>query len=333
MGLLAAEITAGPQDPSGLYKRSPAISARLLRTDRRSGDARKKDTPRQALARWARARKLAGDPIRPSSPGARQRPAFRRHQGDVEERLARGAALGHRGCLQDLCGELPGPESPAPHPAGSQGRRRAGLRQGEARLGRHAPGSPEALSRRTDRKSPRPPRHSHRPGQCPADGLPAHRRLLGRQIGRGRGGGGVGQLSRHLPGDRAGCRSRHGGGDALGAVYGGGAPGHGQSCRGPDHDDGRRHLRLPGRGRLSAGALSAGAAGRGPRCLQRRARLHARLLRRHHLRLPLCHVPGADAGHRPDAGPAADRAGNGHPEFHPRSAFHLRLGSFCRPTA
>ena len=117
------------------------------------------------------------------------------------------------------------------------------------------------------------------------------------------------------------------GSDALGAIYGGGAPGHGQSCRGPDHDDGGRHLRLPGRGRLSAGALSAGAAGCGPRCLQRRARLHARRLRRHHLRLPLCHVPGADARRRPDADAAADRHGSGHPELHPRSAFHLRLGA------
>ena len=52
-------------------------------------------------------RELAGEKIVKTSshrPGKRR--TDRRNQGDRGERMVRRAAVGHRRCLQDLCGEL-----------------------------------------------------------------------------------------------------------------------------------------------------------------------------------------------------------------------------------
>ena len=201
----------------------------------------------------------------------------------------------------------------------------AKLRNPEQEPQKHAERAPEAVSRRTDRHGADPACDSDHARQPVADRLPVDRRVLGRPPGRGGGGGGIGQLSGHLPGDRAGRRPRHRGRHAVGPVHGRRPPGHGQSRRGADHADGRHHLGRSGRGGLCAGALPARTVGRRARRLSRRARLHARLLHRHHLRLPLRHVPGADARRRRNPNAAHDRARHGAVEFRARSAVHLRL--------
>jgi len=119
LGLLAAEMTAQTQrDPSQLFETltsefgvsyyeridAPATAAqknllKALSPDKLAiKDPRRRFRPRRAHRR------------------ARQRPVLRRHQGRHRQWLVRGAALGHRGRLQDLCGKLPQRKPSAPDP-------------------------------------------------------------------------------------------------------------------------------------------------------------------------------------------------------------------------
>ena len=65
----------------------------------------------------------------------------RRVESHSRERLVRGPAVRHREHLQDLCGELPGSGSSAPHHRGSPGHRQQGFDDGNA--GREVPGQDE----------------------------------------------------------------------------------------------------------------------------------------------------------------------------------------------
>ena len=78
----------------------------------------------QLSPRQVRSAELAGEKIQMHShPGARQRCADRRLEGDRRERMVRGATIRHRGHLQDLCRELPRHGSSAPHPGRGPGHR------------------------------------------------------------------------------------------------------------------------------------------------------------------------------------------------------------------
>ncbi len=129
LALLASEITAVTgKTPSEHYKGltdrfgSPAY-ARI--------DAPASREEKALLAKLSPAQVTADDPggrARHRRPhrGTGQRRGPRRHQGDHRERLVRGAALRHRGCLQDLRRVLPRPRAPRPGPGGGEGRGRGG---------------------------------------------------------------------------------------------------------------------------------------------------------------------------------------------------------------
>ena len=110
LGLLAAEMTGahGP-GPGRDLRRYHARSRRLvLRAHRRAGvtgaegRAARSLSPDDVAGQGARGRADRGE----AHQGARQRPADRRDQGRRRTRLVRRAAVRHRGCLQDLRGEL-----------------------------------------------------------------------------------------------------------------------------------------------------------------------------------------------------------------------------------
>jgi phosphoglucomutase len=112
LNLLAAEITAVTgKDPGDIYKDLEARHGSPIyeRLQAPAGMAQKKLlsslSPEQVTSA-----ELAGEPILAKithAPG--QRRVHRRAEGGHAERLVRGAALGHRGHVQDLCGELSGP--------------------------------------------------------------------------------------------------------------------------------------------------------------------------------------------------------------------------------
>ena len=125
--LLAAEITArAGRDPGELYREltrefgepaydrveAPATPEQKARLSRLS--------PEQVAST-----DLAGEQIQSIlDPRARQRRPHRRPEGHRRDRLVRRAPLRHRGHLQDLRRELPGPRPPTPHPARSPSPRR-----------------------------------------------------------------------------------------------------------------------------------------------------------------------------------------------------------------
>ena len=131
LGLLAAEITAQTKrDPGEAYdditrelgvafyeridapatpEQKELLKIALARSDRHDGTCRRANT-------------------RDANRRAGQRPSVRRNQGDCRKRMVCRAAVRHRGCLQDLCRELPQRRSPAAHPAGGKRRRSATFR-------------------------------------------------------------------------------------------------------------------------------------------------------------------------------------------------------------
>ena len=133
LGLLAAEMTARTKsDPSQLFEK---LTGELgvpfyERIDAPATSAQKNLLKALSPEKLAMA-ELAGEPVRAAFiGGARQRPAVRRHQGDVRQRMVRGAAVGHRGCLQDLCGELSQRKTPAADPGRGPARHHACIRGG-----------------------------------------------------------------------------------------------------------------------------------------------------------------------------------------------------------
>ncbi len=139
LGLLAAEITARTKrDPGELYAAPHArVGRALLREDRRARDAR---TERSVADRIARADRNEGTCRRADPRAAHrrpgQRPSVRRDQGDCRERMVRGAAVRHGGCLQDLCREFPQRKTPASDPTGGARRHRASVPVGKTRVRR-----------------------------------------------------------------------------------------------------------------------------------------------------------------------------------------------------
>ena len=124
--LLAAEITARMgRDPGEIYRELTREFGEPV-YDRVEAPAtpEQKETAGETLAAAGRAhrsgrRKNPGHP----HPRAGQRRSHRRVEGGGGERMVRGASVGDRGYLQDLCGELPGSGSSAPHRGGSTGDR------------------------------------------------------------------------------------------------------------------------------------------------------------------------------------------------------------------
>ena len=125
--LLAAEITARMgRDPGEIYREltdefgAPAYD----RVDAPATPAQKKMlaqlSPEQVHSAAAGGRKDTGD----AHPRARQRCADRRSEGGDRKRLVCGAAVRHRGHLQDLRREFSGRGPSAPHPVRSADHRR-----------------------------------------------------------------------------------------------------------------------------------------------------------------------------------------------------------------
>ena len=120
--LLAAEITARMgRDPGEIYRELTREFGEPV-YDRVEAPA----TPEQKamLAKLSpqqvKLTELAGEKIQDCPhPRAGQRRAHRRVEGNRRKRMVRGASVRDRGYLQDLCGELPGSGSSAPHPGGS----------------------------------------------------------------------------------------------------------------------------------------------------------------------------------------------------------------------
>ena len=132
LGLLAAEMTARTgRDPSQLFEQLTERTRRaVLRADRCAGDTGAEEPAEGAVAGKAGDEgtgRRAG--ARGADRGARQRSVVRRHQGLDRQRLVCRAAVGHRGCLQDLRGKLSQRITSAANPARGAVRHRAGLRR------------------------------------------------------------------------------------------------------------------------------------------------------------------------------------------------------------
>ena len=114
MALLAAEITARTgKDPGEHYR---ALEARFgvsaLHANRCAGHAAAEGAAAEAVARGRHGDSACRRADRPETdPRAGERRADRRAEGRRRERLVRGAAIGHRGHLQDLRGELQEPRA------------------------------------------------------------------------------------------------------------------------------------------------------------------------------------------------------------------------------
>ena len=150
--LLAAEITArAGRDPGELYRELAREFGDPV-DDRVDAPATPQQKKQLAALSPQRRSSAPSSPARRSSgildQRAGQRRADRRRQGDRRERLVRRAAVGHRGHLQDLRGELPRRGSSAPHPGGSAGDRRCRACGGKAR-------TLSSVSARKPRKGPR----------------------------------------------------------------------------------------------------------------------------------------------------------------------------------
>ena len=120
--LLAAEITARMgRDPGEIYRELTREFGEPV-YDRVEAPAtpEQKETAGETLAAAGPAHRAGGrkNPDCPH-PRAGQRRSHRRVEGDGRERMVRGASVRDREYLQDLCGELPGSGSSAPHPGGS----------------------------------------------------------------------------------------------------------------------------------------------------------------------------------------------------------------------
>ena len=120
--LLAAEITARMgRDPGEIYREltrefgEPVYDRVEAPATPEQKKLLAKLSPQQVTAHRTGGRK---DPDHPH-PRAGQRRSHRRVEGDGRKRMVRGASVRDRGYLQDLCGELPGSGSSAPHPGGS----------------------------------------------------------------------------------------------------------------------------------------------------------------------------------------------------------------------
>ena len=118
------------------------------------------------------------------------------------------------------------------------------------------------IAGRADRAGADLSRGSHHLGQRAADGLPAHRRLLGGPARRLRRCGGGDQLPGHVPRHCARRGFRHGRRYPQCPIHGCRPPGSGESrCRADDAGRGRQ-LRHPRDRRLFADAASVAAARR-----------------------------------------------------------------------
>ena len=120
--LLAAEITARMgRDPGEIYRELTREFGEPV-YDRVEAPAtpEQKETAGETLAAAGPVHRAGRrkNPDRPH-PRAGQRRSHRRVEGGGRERMVRGASVRDREYLQDLCGELPGSGSSAPHPGGS----------------------------------------------------------------------------------------------------------------------------------------------------------------------------------------------------------------------
>ena len=120
--LLAAEITARMgRDPGEIYREltrefgEPVYDRVEAPATPEQKEMLAKLSPQQVQSNGSGRRKNPGHP----HPRAGQRRSHRRVESDGRERMVRGASVRDRGYLQDLCGELPGSGSSAPHPGGS----------------------------------------------------------------------------------------------------------------------------------------------------------------------------------------------------------------------
>ena len=134
LALLAAEITATlGEDPGARYL---ALTERLGTPCYERLDAPATPEEKAVLGRLSpkavQATTLAGDPDHgPPDPCSGERRRHWRAEGHHEERLVRRQTLRHRGHLQDLRRELPGPRAPAGAPGRSQGYRQRGSSLGQ----------------------------------------------------------------------------------------------------------------------------------------------------------------------------------------------------------
>ena len=115
--LLSAEITArSGRDPGEAYRAlTREFGAPRRESCRCAGDAEQKKKLGKLDRQQVRITELARRADRSDfDPGARQRCADRRRQSHLAERLVRGAPVGHREHLQDLCREFSrrGPSAP-----------------------------------------------------------------------------------------------------------------------------------------------------------------------------------------------------------------------------
>ena len=120
--LLAAEITARMgRDPGEIYRELTREFGEPV-YDRVEAPAtpEQKEMLAKLSPQQVKLTELAGEKIQTIlTQRAGQRRAHRRVEGGGRERMVRGASVRDRGYLQDLCGELPGSGSSAPHPGGS----------------------------------------------------------------------------------------------------------------------------------------------------------------------------------------------------------------------
>ena len=120
--LLAAEITARMgRDPGEIYRELTREFGEPV-YDRVEAPAtpEQKATAGETVAQAGQDHRAGGrkNPDCPH-PRAGQRRSHRRVESGGRERMVRGASVRDRGHLQNLCGELPGSGSSAPHPGGS----------------------------------------------------------------------------------------------------------------------------------------------------------------------------------------------------------------------
>ena len=120
--LLAAEITARMgRDPGEIYREltrefgEPVYDRVEAPATPEQKELLAKLSPQQVQAHRPGGRKNPDHP----HPRAGQRRSHRRVEGGGGERMVCGASVRDREYLQDLCGELPGSGSSAPHPGGS----------------------------------------------------------------------------------------------------------------------------------------------------------------------------------------------------------------------
>ena len=117
---------AGARSRRDVSRAGPRASAnRVYERIEAPATPAQKRTLAQLSPAQVRSAELAGETIQQRADACtRQRCAHRRPQGRRRKRLVRGAAVRHRGHLQDLRGELPRRRPFAPHPDGGTSHRR-----------------------------------------------------------------------------------------------------------------------------------------------------------------------------------------------------------------